>query len=423
MKRTEIELLAAAITNRERLDILMEQDPGDLFTYPDTLAVLDTLREMTTDGMDPDLATLSIRFQDRYGDKYSSIIYDISTAYVTPNFLGLIKELKRHHRKQHIQDFAKDLYNLIRDGGTVDSAAEMLATFQDELTGPDPDVSASMKDLAKIPLDELFTQHSAIPTGIEAVDAFIPGLYPGQLVVKAARPGMGKTSLAIQAAGNLPGTVLFFSLEMSRHEIFARRLSMMSNVEGWKIETKKINDNEARRVFEARDKIIQLENDIVIIDRMSDVSQIINTARRFIRRGNVSAVFIDYLQLMAGGRGETQNLRIADITRRLKLFAMENAIPVVLLSQLNRAIEHFNREPVLSDLRDSGAIEQDADVVMFIHEIEYEDGEKETNLIFAKNRKGRTGKTLINFVKRYTRFEDKPATDFNEEVKSVLGTT
>ena len=398
--RQQLTLLASGITNREHLVDLMQQDRRDLFTYADTLAIYDALRDMISDGIDPDLATLAVRLRDTQGDRATEIISELSRAETTINFAGLLSEIMRHNDRSRMMDICKDAVQHIKDGGSTESAAAMILDLQDKLAGPAPDVSASMKDLASGDLDDLFAQHAALPTGIDAIDNYLPGLFPGQLVIIAARPGMGKTSLALQMAGNLPGVSLFFSLEMSRTEIFARRLSGMASVEGWKIETSKVNDDEARRVLDAQQAIKQAESDIIIIDRMSDVSGIINTMRRLIRRGNVSGVFVDYLQLMSGGRGETQNLRIADITRRLKLAAMENSTPIILMSQLNRSSEYQNREPVLSDLRDSGAIEQDADVVIFISESD-DDGAR---LIFAKNRKGRTGKTPIDFDKRFTRF-------------------
>ena len=400
MKQAEYSLLMSALSNRERLDILLERDPTELFTEPDSLTVFYTLRDMLNNDIDPDLATLAVRLEDTQVDKAAAIISEMSKAPVTVNFTGLMSEITRHNSRRRIQDFAHDLYDSIKNGNTLDAAVDMLTTFQDKLTGPAPDVFASMKDLAALPLDDVFQQHPAIKTGIDSIDGYIPGFFPGQLIITAARPGMGKTSLALQIAANLPGKVLFFSLEMSRQELYSRRLSMMSSVEAWKIETSKINEFETQHILKAQDAIRSADNDLITIDRQSDINSILNTARRFIRHGNVSAIFVDYLQLITGGRGETQNYRIADITRRFKQVAIEYGVPVMLMSQLNRAIEYHDREPILSDLRDSGAIEQDADIVIFIHD----KGNGETNLIFAKNRKGRTGKAPIQFEKRYTRF-------------------
>jgi len=402
MKDKEYILLATAIRNRERIDKLLEMDPGDVLTYPDTLAVFHTIREMIADGIDPDFATLAVRLQDMPSNRAAAIISELSRAETTIFFDGLLSELKRYNTRSRMMDFCSDFRQHIQDGATLEAAAEMLAAFQDKLTGPAPDTFASMRDMAAGNLDDIFKQHAATPTGISVIDAYLPGLYAGQLVIIAARPGIGKTSLALQMAANLPGKVLFFSLEMSRTELFARRLSGLASVEGWRIETGKVTEDEAQRVLAAQDAIRQAESDLVIIDRLSDINIILNTARRFIRRGKISAMFIDYLTLITGGRGETQNLKISDITRRLKSFATENGVPIIVLSQLNRAIEYHDREPILSDLRDSGAIEQDADVIIFIHETETD----ETCLIIGKNRKGRTGKTPIDFEKCYTQFKE-----------------
>lgn len=403
MRNEELTLLMSAITNRERLDTLMERNPDDLFTDPDALVVFDSLRAMIGDGVDPDLPTLAVRLQDTQGDRAGAIISEITKAPVTVNFLGLMSELSRHRSRRRIQDFARNLFDTIKNGADLESATAILTKFQDKMTILDPDVFTSMRDLAAGDLDDIFTNNTATPTGIDAIDGYIPGLYAGQLIILAARPGVGKTSLALQVANNLPGNSLFFSLEMPKQDIFARHLSGIAEVEAWKIDSGKVTDTEARRVLDAQDKVKQTTNDLIIVDKLSDVYSIINAIQRFNRRGKVSGVFIDYLQLMSGGRGETHNLRIADITRRMKLAAMEYSVPFVLMSQLSRANEHQSREPVLSDLRDSGAIEQDADVVIFLHE--NDDG---TQLIFAKNRKGRTGKTSIKFEKCYTRFKEVP---------------
>lgn len=401
MKAEQFTLLAAALSNRERLQTLLEHDPRDLFTHPDTLAVFHSLRDMIGDGIEPDLPSLAVRLQDTQGNSATAIVSELTRAGTTVNYPSLLRELMRHNARSRTKDFCRDLYQHLQDGASLDDVAAMLADFQDKLAGPAPDMFTSMKEMANGDLDDIFKQHSATPTGIQAIDNFIPGLFPGQLVIIAARPGIGKTSLALQAASNMPGVSLFFSLEMSPQEIFARRLSGMASVEGWKIEMSKVKTDEARCVLDAQTAIRLAANDLIIVNGQADVNSIINMTRRFIRRGNVSTVFVDYLQLVSGGRGETQNLRIADITRKLKLAAMENEVPIVLMSQLNRANEYQNREPILPDLRDSGAIEQDADVVIFIHE-----NDEGTRLIFAKNRKGRTGKTPIKFEKCYTRFKE-----------------
>lgn len=400
--KNEYALLMSAIINRERLDALLECEPASVCTHPDTLAIFYALRDLIGDGIEPDLLTLTVRLQDTQSDRAAAIISELTRAETTINFAGLLRLVMRHNAACRAKDFFRDLYQHIQDGASIDNVADMMADFQDKMAGPVPDTFVSMKNMAATPLDDVFAQHTATPTGISAIDTYLPGLYAGQLVIIAARPGVGKTSLALQMAANLSGNVLFFSLEMSRTELLARRLSGLAAVEAWRIETGKVNDEEARRVLAAQDAIRQTEGDLVIIDRLSDINGILNTARRFIRRDGISAMFIDYLTLMTGGRGETQNLRISDITRRLKSFATENNITIILLSQLNRAIEYHAREPILSDLRDSGAIEQDADVVIFIHE-----DENGTHLIFAKNRKGRTGKKQIEFEKRYTRFKEE----------------
>ncbi len=397
----EITLVASALMNRDRIDLLLDHDPGELLNNPDAIAIFAAIREIVIDGGDPDLSTVSLRLLDREPERYKEIIAAISRAPVTVNFHGLLSEISRYKRRSRLSDLLRDTLGDLKNGLTIEEAAARFENFADQC--PSPDLYASIKDFATRPLDDVFGTKSPIMTKIDVIDGSIAGLYPGQLVIIAARPGMGKSSLAAGIAANLSGTSIFFSLEMSRHEIYARRLSGLADVEAWRVETARLSGGDAARIIEAREAIKAGDGDIIVVDRVSDINRIISITRKFIRRGGVSAIFIDYLQLIAGGRGENQNLRIADITRRLKQAAMEYQVPVILLSQLNRNIEYRDREPVLSDLRDSGAIEQDADVVIFLHE----NKGGGHYIYFAKNRKGRIGRTEIQFEKRYTRFLPK----------------
>jgi len=401
MRTAEFEILSSAITNRERLDSLLEYSPMDIFNDPEAIIVFNTLRELNADGMGIDFQTLNVRLTSQYAERATNIITELGSSYPTVHFYDLLSELVRHKRTIRIQEDAEKFVESIKNGAKVDEITDLLMLLCDKMSEPTTSSSITLRDLAAINIEDVFQRHCAIPTGIDSIDNFIPGIYPGQLVIIAARPGLGKTSLALQIASNMPKTSLFFSLEMNNLELYARRLSGLSSVESWKIETSQINQDEALKIFNAQENIRNASNNLIIMDRHSDINMIINMARKFIRRGNISAIFIDYLTLISGGRGENQNLRVADITRRLKTLAVEYNIPVILLSQLNRSVEHQNRYPLLSDLRDSGAIEQDADIVIFIHE---DDGD--TLFVIAKNRKGRTGEINVQFEKEFTRFRE-----------------
>lgn len=402
MRDQQFILLATAITNRERIHNLIEHDPQDIFTHPETVSVFEAIRELIDDGKDPDFATVAIRLQEKGGEKAQSIISELSMAGSTINYDSLLLELVRNNRLKKIKAFCEDLSLRIKDGLNADTAAKMLAEFQDKLLEPARDVSTSVRQLADASLDDVFAQIRPLRTGITEIDEYLPGLFPGDLIAVAARPGMGKSSLAWQIAANIPGTVLYYSLEMKALDLYARLLSAMASVENWRIKTAKLDDGERSRLIEAQDRLRRRRGELVVVDKVFNINSIINSARQVSRKGKLSAIFIDYLQLVGGGRGENQNYRIADCTRKLKEFAMEHEIPVIVLSQLSRDCEKQNRKPVLADLRDSGAIEQDLDTAVFIHK-----NDENTQLIISKQRNGRTGTIDIFFDAQFTRFGAK----------------
>lgn len=253
-----------------------------------------------------------------------------------------------------------------------------------------------------------------VPTGLPTLDTLTQGFQPGNLVVLAARPGVGKTALALnwllRAAGapfNRCGA--FFSLEMSQEEVFLRLLSAHSRKNLKHIQAGRFTDQDMREVMKARDELIQLP--LYISDQAAiTVPQIQNMVTKQGTTSNrkLDFLIVDYLQLLSsptGSRAAQQNeaVRVGEISRGLKLLAKENGIPVIVLSQLNRDVEHRQGGPPrLSDLRDSGAIEQDADIVAFIHRRKPEGGDgaamdNDVKLIVAKHRNGPTRDIPMTF--------------------------
>ena len=266
-------------------------------------------------------------------------------------------------------------------------------------------------------LGELAASDSAIPglsTGLSDVDAAISGLNNSDLILLAARPGMGKTSMALNIllhAGKYSGkSVVFFSLEMSREQLAMRLISNESFVDNKKLVTGQLNEDDWVKIAAAAAALNQTQ--ILIDDNPSLTVADMNAKCR--RVDNLGLVVIDYLQLMqsAGGRqysGENRQQAVSDISRALKIMAKELNVPVLCLSQLSRANEsRSNKRPMLSDLRESGAIEQDADIVMFLYrEDYYEENSENHNLaecIIAKNRHGETRTVELQWLPEYTTF-------------------
>jgi replicative DNA helicase len=256
------------------------------------------------------------------------------------------------------------------------------------------------------------------PTGYKVIDDLTSGLQPGNLVVLAARPSMGKSGLALGMAANVTlrqgVPAALFTLEMSKQEVMQRLLAGEALVDGQKIRNGRgLVPEDWQKLTAASERI---EKAPLFIDdsALLTIGEIRSKARRLkMRNPDLGLVVVDYLQLMAStGNEENRNQEIGRISRALKILARDLEVPVLALSQLSRGVEQrHDKRPILSDLRDSGAIEQDADVVMFIYRDEYynpeetdQQGLAEVNV--AKQRNGPTGTVKLSFVKRHARFTD-----------------
>lgn len=257
-----------------------------------------------------------------------------------------------------------------------------------------------------------------LASGFSDLDELMNGLRAGQLIIVGARPGMGKTAfaleLALQVATNNGRRVLFFSLEMSSEELSERAVASGAQVNLSRLQTGELTDDEMARVDEV---VLGLHNtDLMLFcDPMVKVTDIRLAALKEQAKGKLGLIIVDYLQLMGGdtkGRGaENRQQEVAEISRNLKLLARELEVPIMALSQLSRNLDaRHDKRPQLSDLRDSGAIEQDADLVLFLYRDEVYDEKTENQglaeVIVAKHRNGPTGKAILWFEPEYMRFGD-----------------
>ena len=256
-------------------------------------------------------------------------------------------------------------------------------------------------------------------TGFKDLDAKLQGLQNGDLIIVAARPSMGKTALSMNIVENfllnkeVEGGVLAFSLEMPAESLTTRLLASNAKIDQQKVRSASMNQNDLKRFMESSSKLKDLP---LYIDDSSMLSpmELRARARRIHRQepNGLSLIVVDYLQLMElPSSTESRVNQISEISRSLKMLAKDLNVPVIALSQLNRAVEQRpNRRPVMSDLRDSGAIEQDADVILFIYrdEVYNEDSEEgnKAEIIIGKQRNGPIGKVNLTFLKEFTRFED-----------------
>lgn len=257
---------------------------------------------------------------------------------------------------------------------------------------------------------------TGVPTGFDDLDRLTTGFQPSDLIIIAGRPSMGKTALALNIGYNAAKAtqkgVAVFSLEMSKSQLGLRLLGFDSGISSTKLRTGFIRDDEWGALTESANRLSELP---IFIDDSSSISVIEMKAkcRRLKKKHGLTLVIVDYLQLIQGRRSaESRQLEISEVSRSLKALAKDLNVPVVALSQLNRKVEDRpNKKPQLADLRESGAIEQDADVIAFIYRDEVYNPESTENrniadIIVAKQRNGPTGSLKLTFLKDITRFQN-----------------
>lgn len=289
-------------------------------------------------------------------------------------------------------------------------------------------------------MDELGSREThddvtGLPTGFAQLDKMTTGMHAGELIVIAARPSMGKTALALNIVEHVAleknKKVLFFSLEMANDQLGVRLLSSAARMNQQRVKVGRLNDAEWSKVYSASNRL--REAGIYLDEEGSITANELRSRARSIHResGGLDLVVIDYLQLMqTSGRSDNRAQEVAEFSRALKLLAKELCCPVIALSQLNRGLEQRpNRRPIMSDLRDSGGIEQDADWILFIYRDEVYNPDSPdkgiAELIIGKQRNGPIGTVDVNWRGEWTRFEDrargeiKPSTILRQEKASV----
>jgi len=295
---------------------------------------------------------------------------------------------------------------------------DLARVLQDGMTGEveQPDLS----ELVGEAFDKIQNRHehkdqlSGLPTGFEQIDEATDGLQPGDVIVVAGRPSMGKTTFALNIAENVAlagGVAGVFSMEMGGTQLTMRMLSSIGHVDGHAMKRGQLQDHDFSQLVYARDKMAEMK--LEIDDRPAlRASQMRGKCRLWRKKhGRLDLVVIDYLQLMSGGgvRAENRNQEVSEISRSLKTLAKELNCPVIVLSQLNRGLElRADKRPTMSDLRDSGAIEQDADIILFIYrdEVYHPDSQDKglAEVIFGKQRNDALTKVMLEFQGQYTRF-------------------
>ena len=258
---------------------------------------------------------------------------------------------------------------------------------------------------------------TGLSTGFVGLDKITTGLHEGNLIILAARPAMGKTALALNIAKNVAvqehKPVVIFSLEMGAEELIERIVASEGMVPGYHLKTGNLSTDEWKRLVQAQSNLYDTP---IFVDDTAGIriSEIRSKARKLSQEmGGLGIIIIDYLQLITGSKGENRQQIVSEISRELKILAKDLRVPVIALSQLSRSVEQRqDKRPMLSDLRESGSIEQDADIVAFLYREAYyqkeqadsQEANNVTELILEKNRHGSLGTVKLYFHKEYTKF-------------------
>ena len=410
-------ITACEILNK---DDFYEQQYGVLF---------EAMRELNEAGKPVDVVTL----QDRLREKdvppevadmafVADILSSVPTSANVRSYAEIVSQKATLRRLIKVTgDIENDCYLGKTDMQTILEKTEknIFEVLQQRTT----DQEVPIKDVVMDTLERIEkasrmkSQVTGLPTGFLDLDYKTSGFQNSDFILIAARPSMGKTAFVLNIAQymafrqNLPCVV--FSLEMSRDQLMNRLFSLESRVDSQALRTGKLKDDEWAKLVESAGVI---SNSGLIIDDTPGINlqQFRSKARKYKLDHDIKIIFIDYLQLMAGNGGRTDNRQqeISDISRAMKSLARELNIPIVALSQLNRGVEQReDHRPMLSDLRESGAIEQDADVVMFIYRDDYYNKDTDekgiAEIIIAKQRNGPIGEVELYFLSSYTKFENK----------------
>ena len=423
----EQSVLGAMLIDARCIPDVVESLTGEDFYLPANRDIYETIYTMFNFSatIDPVTVLDQMKLRGVY-DENTSRNYILQLMEITPTAAN-VKEYVRIVRDKallrRVYETAGDLTKLVQEGGETAQAVLDLAEQRIYAIRQGRNVQG-LEPLSKILVDvfdrlqELSVSGSDVPglaTGFLDLDRTLTGFHPSELILLAARPGMGKTSFALNVllhAGKFSGkTVVFFSLEMSREQLATRLISSEAFLDNKKLMTGKLSQDDWDKVTLAS---TALAHTTIYIDDNPSLS-VADMNAKCRRVENLGLVVIDYLQLMqsSGGptryAGENRQQVVADISRALKIMAKELQVPVLCLSQLSRANEaRSDKRPMLSDLRESGAIEQDADIVMFLYREDYYNEDSENHnlaeCIIAKNRHGETGKVELQWLPEYTTF-------------------
>ncbi len=418
----ERSLLGAMIMSKDAIEKVITILTPNAFYLKSHRQIFETIVEMYESNEVVDVVTLAEKLRDK------GILEEVGGKEFLANLLESVVSLANIEYYARIVADKAVLREMIQAGKKIIEAAYAMPEDVDETLDEAEKLIFSIKEkrIKKgfVPVRAVLTDVfemiekayrerrfvTGIPSGFNDLDKYTAGFHNSEFIVLAARPGMGKTAFALNIIEHLavrsepPVPVAFFSLEMSKEHVVQRLLCMHAQVGIHKVRTGNITQEDLSRLYTASGNLS--ESPIFIDDTPAiSILELRAKARRLKSRENVKLIIIDYLQLITSNRRmENRQQEISFISRSLKDLAKELDVPVIAVSQLSRAAAREKRPPKLSDLRESGAIEQDADIVIFLHKPETETEQNIFQVIIGKNRNGPVGITQLYFQEDYTRF-------------------
>lgn len=427
-KEAEVSILGAILLDRGALMKVKEVLEGEDFYFGAHRKIFEAMQELSEEGIPVDLVTLIERLQKKGQLEgvggltfVSSLVDNVPTTANVSFHAKIVKEKSVRRRIiETAQRITEDGFDATEDAEVLLDRAESAmfeikkSRLRSSLVPIKEIVQASFADAIR--RSENKEQSSGIATGFSEVDNYTSGLQPGDLVIIAGRPSMGKTAFALGVALHAAITdkkkVAFFSLEMPKEQVVTRMLCSEARVDAGRLKKGYLGKEDWGPLTKASSKITDAP--IWIDDEAAlSVLEIKTKARRLALTEGLDLVIVDYLQLMKGsGRYDNREREVSDISRSLKALAKELSVPVIVLSQLNRAVEsRQDKQPQLSDIRESGSIEQDADVVMFVNRPDFYERSEEkktgrAEIVFGKQRNGPTGVVELAYGSKFTRFDN-----------------
>lgn len=420
-------VLGAMLIDEDAIGAVIERLDSSFFYVAAHQRIFDGIKGLYADRRNVDIITISDRLKSEGaleivgGAAYLTALADsVPTAANVLHYADIVKE-KGVRRKliRNATDIVTQSYDTEKDMEELVDDAERL--IFEIASAREKQQATSVRDIVKdamVKIDHLYKRKdkvTGITTGFYELDRMTSGLQPSDLVIIAARPSMGKSALAGAMAENAAiingHAVAFFSLEMSKEQLVMRMLCGHARVDASKVRTGQLSPSDWPLLTGASTKLSKIK---YFIDDTPAISplELRAKARRLKSQHDIKMIVVDYMQLMRGNsKFENRQQEISEISRSLKALARELHVPVIALSQLNRAVEgRTDRKPQLSDLRESGAIEQDADVVILLTRDEMYEAKPENiglaDIIIAKQRNGPTGSFKLRFAREYVRFEN-----------------